>query len=441
MKKIPYKIALYSIFFIAFLPFHTLMASSTSKIPKWVKRANAYEVNLRQFTKEGTVTAFSDQLARLKEMGVDILVFLPVYSLSEEHPGGPLAEVYSIRDYRSFNHEFGSVGAFKEMVDKAHQMGMHVVLDWEPEHTAPDHIWKSKHPEWFSSASSKEGVLDYDNEDMCSEIKDAMHYWVDEIGIDGYRCFHAKEVPEWFWTDIWEELETKRPLLGIATVEDPQLFEAGFDMLMSTKLYDILLDMAKEGKGGLELESYMKWRKELPGGEHLFMNYITNYQLNTTKGPLRDRIGNRTKMLSILTVLLDGVPLVMNGQEAGLSNALPCCEKTVIPWYSYIRAPLFTKLFELRHQHPAMEGAKYVPLTTNSGGTVVAFMRQSGKHRMIYSMNLEDRHYIFQYTTKVPEDLPMIDYFTGEPADIPNLNKQYTTAGRMEYFLWITPIK
>ena len=427
------------------VPFHTsLKGNIPHKTPQWVQKANAYEVNLRNFTEEGTVDAFAGHLQRLKDMGVDVLIFLPVYPIGQKNREGSLGNPYSIRDFTGFNREFGHIDDFKKMVRRAHQLGMHVVLDWEPRHTAPDHVWLEKHVDWFETKSGKEAVLDYDNEDMCSEMKDAMHYWVDDIGIDGYRCFHAGEVPGWFWEDIWTELEVKRPLLGIAAEEQKTFFDQGFDMVTADKLYTIIEKMGKTGEGGKDLEQYMDWRKDSTKPGDLFLNYITNFQLNTTRGPLRDRIGNRTKILTILSILLDGMPMIMGGQEAALSQSLPCCDKALIPWYSYIRAPFFKQLFDLRHQRPSLaagpEGGRYRALRTNSGGIVVSFLREKGKDRVFYEMNLEDRHYIFQFLDKVPEGIPMYDFFTHEAGDLKDLNKQYTTAERMEFKLWVSDV-
>ena len=57
------------------------MQSPVSNVshPDWTASAVLYEVNVRQYTKEGTFKAFEKHLPRLKELGVDILWFMPVY--------------------------------------------------------------------------------------------------------------------------------------------------------------------------------------------------------------------------------------------------------------------------------------------------------------------------------------------------------------------------
>ncbi|MDE7396691.1 MAG: alpha-amylase, partial [Muribaculum sp.] len=76
--------------------------------PEWSRNAVIYEVNLRQFTDSGTVTAFADHLPRLKELGVDILWFMPVHPISVDGRKGTLGSYYAVQDYKAFNPEFGT---------------------------------------------------------------------------------------------------------------------------------------------------------------------------------------------------------------------------------------------------------------------------------------------------------------------------------------------
>ncbi|HEX7870521.1 MAG TPA: alpha-amylase, partial [Chryseobacterium sp.] len=53
--------------------------------PEWVKNATIYELNIRQFSKEGTFQAVIKQLSRLKKMGIDIIWFMPIHPIGEVH--------------------------------------------------------------------------------------------------------------------------------------------------------------------------------------------------------------------------------------------------------------------------------------------------------------------------------------------------------------------
>src|SRR6185369_9160437 len=95
----------------------------------WIADSNIYEVNVRQYTPEGSFNAFSRELPRLKDMGIDILWFMPITPISLEKRKGSLGSYYACSDYLSINPEYGSLEDFKQLVRKAHDMGMHVIID------------------------------------------------------------------------------------------------------------------------------------------------------------------------------------------------------------------------------------------------------------------------------------------------------------------------
>ena len=123
-------------------------AATTVQHPDWCRNAVIYEVNLRQFTDEGTINAFAAHLPRLKDLGVDILWFMPIHPISELNRKGELGSYYAVRDYKAVNPEFGSLDDFKAMVAQAHALGLKVIIDWVPNHSGCDNAWVTEHPDW-----------------------------------------------------------------------------------------------------------------------------------------------------------------------------------------------------------------------------------------------------------------------------------------------------
>ena len=184
--------------------------------PNWVKNANIYEVNVRQYTPEGTFEAFSAHLPRLKELGVDILWFMPIQPIGlknrkTDREGDP-GSYYSISDYTAVHPDLGTMDDFRQVVDKAHEMGMYVLLDWVGNHTAFDHHWVAEHPEFYSIKDGQSPVvamdneggstdwtdvadLNYDKEELHEAMFQEMAWWVNECDIDGFRCDVAGFVP------------------------------------------------------------------------------------------------------------------------------------------------------------------------------------------------------------------------------------------------------
>ena len=115
----------------------------------WTYDKAIYEVNIRQFTPEGTFNAFAQHLDRLQELGAEILWFMPIYPIGEVERLGSLGSYYSIKDFLDVNPEFGTKEDFKRLVDEIHSRGMYVLLDWVANHTAWDNPLTQTHPEWY----------------------------------------------------------------------------------------------------------------------------------------------------------------------------------------------------------------------------------------------------------------------------------------------------
>src|SRR6187399_3326769 len=118
--------------------------------PAWAASANLYEVNIRQYTPEGTFEAFRQHLPRLKKMGVDIVWLMPIHPISVPKRKGTLGSYYAVSDFRAINPLFGDHQDFQQLVDSVHALDMHIIIDWVPHHTGWDHPWIKDHPEYYN---------------------------------------------------------------------------------------------------------------------------------------------------------------------------------------------------------------------------------------------------------------------------------------------------
>ena len=328
----------------------------------WAKNANIYEVNIRQFTPEGTIPAFEKHLPRLKKMGVKILWLMPVQPIGAKNRKGTLGSYYSIRDYTAVNPEFGNMDDFKRLVRTAHGLGMKVILDWVANHTAWDHPWVTQHPDWYKRNAAGEVVsynfdngreieywtdvvgLDYKQDALWPAMIDAMKFWVRETGIDGFRCDVAMLMPEPFWARARAELDAIKPMFMLAEAAEPGLHTRAFDVSYHWKLQELLVQIAKGKKTADDLRWYYENPDPAFGPDAWRMNFTSNHDINSWHGNDAENYGAGFEAFAVLAATLPGVPLVYGGQEGGLDKRIAFFEKDAIDWKGYKRAPLYRQI-------------------------------------------------------------------------------------------------
>lgn len=351
--------------------------------PAFAYDATIYELNTRQLTPEGTFAAAEAELPKLKEMGVDIIWIMPIQPIGKLTRKGTLGSYYSIIDYCAFNPEFGTREDFEHFLAKAHELGLKVILDWVANHTAPDSEWTENEGWHYRDADGNLMVqydwtdiskLNYENEDMRAAMKEAMHFWMDEIGIDGFRCDVAGEVPTDFWNDAMAELRQTHPdMFTLAEDEDKahELCESAFDMYYGWTLHHLMNGVAQGKKSVQDLWDYFAKADTTVQPEAIRMNFISNHDENSWSGDEYERMGGAVKAMTAFTYIIPGMPLIYTGQEYGNHHRLEFFEKDCIDrdedcWMR----PLYKALNYLRETNPALYspelGAKMVRLETDN---------------------------------------------------------------------------
>ena len=338
-----------------------------SRAPEWTRTAVLYEVNLRQYTKSGTINEFAEHLETLKDMGINTLWFMPIHPISVTNRSGKLGSYYSVSDYRDVNPEFGTKEDFKALVDKAHDMGFHVMLDWVANHTGWDNAWITEHPDWYTQKDGKiispEGMgwpdvadLNYDNADMRKEMIECMKYWVEEYDVDGFRCDYAAGVPEDFWREARIELDKVKDIYmleedlgGVAAAN----LEYGFDSNYATKVYETLLAVAKDSKSADKIKLYM------PSADNntFPMFYLDNHDVNSWDRTIDEAIPEEIlpSMYSLIFTL-PGIPMIYSGDEIAYDKNIAFMEKDTIDWNRTGRdyRNLIKELSLLKTEHKAL---------------------------------------------------------------------------------------
>lgn len=403
-----------------------------------------YEVNLRQATPQGTLEAFLEHIPRLDSLDVDILWLMPIYPISEYGRKGTLGSYYAVRDYKGVNPEFGNIDDLRALVNKAHDRGMKVILDWVPNHTGRDHAWVKDHPEYYklNEKGEKYGPfdwtdvyqLDYSKPEVRAAMTDAMAFWLREADVDGFRCDVAGMVPVDYWNEARPELEKIKEVFMLAEAPDPELMEHAFDMDYNWPMKDLFSAIAatsgqytfKDKDGNVKTfpekhaeDIYVRLEEEAakyPGDSYM-MNMITNHDLNSWEGTEFERLGDLQKAFAVLTYTLPGMPLIYTGQEVGLDRALEFFEKDNAPDWTTNQDvfEFYRTLNRLKHNRDdlnAGNGAKVERLVTASPD-VIAFRRGG----VLVAANLGNK--ALKPFKKAPSVKGMTDVFTGEAAQLP----------------------
>lgn len=378
---------------------------STVHHPEWTQSANLYEVNVRQYTPEGTFNAFAEHLPRLKDMGVDILWFMPITPIGEINRKGTLGSYYSVQNYTAINPEFGSLEDFKNMVQQIHDLGMYVIIDWVANHTAWDHSWVKSDPDFYfkdedgnftpphNTDWSDVIQLDYENKELWNAMINEMKFWVDEINIDGFRCDVAYLVPTEFWNQARAELQEIKPVFMLAEADHPELMEHAFNAGYSWTSHHAMNRIAK---GEDDVSALDKYYFEDNMGNYPIgafkISFIDNHDENSWAGSVFDRLGEGMQAFAVLVNTVPGMPLTYNGQEAGLDKSLDFFEKDQIDWSNLKYEEFFTSLANLKNDNQALwnglAGGTMQRVNTNDDKSVFAFLRQKGTNKVLVILNL-----------------------------------------------------
>ena len=383
-----------------------------------------YELNIRQATEEGTFAAAEKYLPELKEMGVDIVWLMPISPIGIDGRKGTLGSYYSIIDYKAVNPEFGTMEDFKSFLATAHDLGLKVILDWVANHTSRDaNWWKEGKTDWYvmDEATGLPIVeydwtdiakLNYKNEDMRNAMIDALKFWV-ELGLDGYRCDVAMNVPGDFWKRAWEEVRAINPdVYLLAEGEEQWLHESGFEATYAWELHHIFNAMAKGGsetknvagdgtiktdaKSVADLKEYLERDDVKYPAPAMRLMFTSNHDENSWAGTEFERMGDAHKTFAALTfVLPKSQPLIYTGQEIGLNRRLEFFEKDSVVElvdleYGKEYRDFYKGLIAFRHNNSALAaGANVAPMVYVEGApeSVLAFARENEENKVLCFFN------------------------------------------------------
>ncbi|MGO2127829.1 MAG: alpha-amylase family glycosyl hydrolase [Pseudoalteromonas prydzensis] len=384
------------------------------KHPEWSKNAVIYQINTRQFTPEGTFAAAQQQLPRLKELGVDILWLMPIQPIGEVNRKGRLGSPYSIKDYYGVNSEFGSIDDIKAFIAAAHQQGMYVILDWVANHTAWDSNLVTEHPDWYIRDWKGDFrptpwwdwsdiiELDYSQPALRQYMTEAMKYWVEDVGFDGFRADVAGFVPLDFWSNVRKELDAIKPVFMLAEFEGRDFHAQAFDMTYGWTWHQAVHAIVQGHADVNKLYVYYSWNEKYYPQNIMRLLGVSNHDQNAWEGTEFEMFAEALHAVMALSVVSEGMPMIYNGQEVGNSKRLAFFERDAIVWHDendnfiqHENGALYKKLFALKKANSALWnanwGARMIPVHNSQPAQVLSFVRQNDHNKVFAVFNFSDK--------------------------------------------------
>tara|TARA_A100001011_G_scaffold400582_1_gene516497 strand:- start:22339 stop:23739 length:1401 start_codon:yes stop_codon:yes gene_type:complete len=383
-----------------------------------LSHAVLYEANIRQYSPEGTFNAFSKDLPVLKEMGVKILWLMPINPISVSKSKGPLGSYYAVSDYNKVNPEFGTLDDFKALVQKAHNLGIYVILDWVPGHTGWDHHWikdksdyylKNKRGEIIDPIDFRTGKsfgwtdvadLNYENLEMREELRQSMIFWLKEANVDGYRIDQAYAVPQEFYNKTFEALRQIKPVFLLAETD---IYHPGgiqlvnkFDATYDWPGHQLSKDIAQGRKSANDFHRHFQRTLRLYGPENILVNFISNHDENSWNGTVKESYGAAEHIFIAMNYTLPGMPLIYSGQEYDLNKRLHFFEKDSFPKVAGKTMNLYRQLGALKNNHKSLgtgsTGGSYKRIYTTKNNNILAFEREKEGDTLVVIANLSNEY-------------------------------------------------
>lgn len=370
----------------------------------WAKDAIIYEVSLRSFSSEGTIKTLEKKLPELKELGVTVVLLMPIHPVGDLNRKGTLGNPYAVQDYYEINPLFGTLNDFRSLVKSVHAHGMKIIIDLVANHTAWDAKLLMEHPDWYTT--NRQGAivspnadwydvadLNYNHHELRKYMIELMKYWVSEMGIDGYRCSVPELVPTDFWERARKELEKIRPVMMLSEGTLPEHHVEAFDLTSSGNLYDIL-DKVLRGSTPVRVfdDLLRSESNQYPRGS-LRLRFTTNHDKNVADGsPVTRFTPQGAKAAAVLTWTFPGVPLLFNGEEVGNDKKLDLFGRVEIDWSKNPEMrEFYQQLGSLRATYPALRRGEFTGLANSDQKEVYSFLRGGERGGVVVVVNFAPR--------------------------------------------------
>jgi glycosidase len=371
--------------------------------PDWVNDAVIYEIFPRQYSQKGDFNAITNDLDRLKNLGVTVLWLMPIHPIGQEKKKGTIGSPYAVKDFYAINPDYGTKEDLQKLIAEAHRRGIKVIIDIVANHTAWDSVMMKNKA--FYTQDAKGNIippvadwkdvadLNYENPELRKYMIEMLKSWVRDYDLDGFRCDVAGFVPTDFWEEARREVDKIKPdTIWLAEWHEPDLLVNAFNLDYSWSMHSALDDVLHGKKSAKHVrETWETERAKFPKNS-LHMRFSDNHDERRAIA----RFGEKGALAAqALVFTLDGVPMFYNGMEAGdttESGAPALFEKLPVFWQFAERRPEYPRFYksmiELRKNSPALRRGDLTWLKNSDESRILTFKRASGNEEILVAINM-----------------------------------------------------
>jgi glycosidase len=358
-----------------------------------------YEINPSAFSTTKDFQGIINRLDNIKALGVNTIWIMPIFPVGVTNSFG---SVYCVKDYKAVRTSLGTMQDFKDLVTIAHQKGIAVILDWVANHTSWDNQWLTANSNWYTQDANGNIIhplgtnwndvadLNFNNAEMKLAMIDAMKFWVTEADIDGFRCDAADFVPYDFWVQANQALNAipNKHLILLAEGSRIDHFSAGFQMNFA---WDYLgTEKNVFGSSQASVANLMTTNTNeyvaVPSGKKK-LRFTTNHDESNQATPISVYGGkNGALAASVISIYLQGVPMLYCGQEVGVSATSTYNGTNTIYWTA--NSDMLLAYTNLLHFYNLSATARMGTLTNFSNANVAAFQKSSTSEKIVVLVNV-----------------------------------------------------
>lgn len=355
-------------------------STSKEKVSDW-PRGVTYEIFVQSFCDSdndgiGDIKGMTSKLDYLADLGVEAVWLMPIGPSPSYHK-------YDVTDYYGVHPDYGTLEDYKEFIEEAHERGIKVVMDLVVNHSGVDHPWfqealrnpNSPYRNYYVWAhkddpeTQKEGKiisgdsgnvnrwhkvansdslyygyfyggmpdLNFDNPKLRQEIFNVGKFWLEEVGVDGFRLDAARHIfpddraedSHRWWEEFRSEMRKVKDdvyLVGEvwASANEVAPYMQGLPALFNFDIGGAIVNAVQQEDAGMLVENHKKIRNfyKTVNPDYVDATFITNHDQNRIMSEVNGDV-NKARMAAALLFTLPGSPYIYYGEEIGMQGKKP----------------------------------------------------------------------------------------------------------------------